>query len=148
VVLAGDEAPPNFGKDYTLEFRRVYADVAKYNATLPFLLDRVAETRRSTSATGSIRRPKARRGGNVWSVLSRSRRTPLALIALRGLEDGGGTGPLTILHPLTTEIPAASCRGCQTVGKRKVDAARVDRRPRRADIGVRGDRRRRHHEAG
>ena len=29
VMLAGMEAPPNFGPDYTREFRSVYADLAK-----------------------------------------------------------------------------------------------------------------------
>ena len=44
VVLAGMEAPPNYGVDYTLAFHKVYPALAKkYNVTLiPFLLDRVA----------------------------------------------------------------------------------------------------------
>jgi len=44
VVLAGMEAPPNYGVDYTLAFHRVYPALAKkYNVPLiPFLLDRVA----------------------------------------------------------------------------------------------------------
>ncbi len=44
VLLAGMEAPPNFGPDYTVSFRQVYRDLARqYNvALLPFLLDRVA----------------------------------------------------------------------------------------------------------
>jgi acyl-CoA thioesterase I len=44
VLLAGMEAPPNFGPEYTVSFRQVYRDLAKqYRVTfLPFLLDRVA----------------------------------------------------------------------------------------------------------
>jgi acyl-CoA thioesterase I len=44
VLLAGMEAPPNFGPDYTVSFRQVYRDLAKqYKVTLlPFLLDKVA----------------------------------------------------------------------------------------------------------
>jgi acyl-CoA thioesterase I len=44
VLLAGMEAPPNFGPEYAAAFRRVYRDLAaQYHVTLvPFLLDRVA----------------------------------------------------------------------------------------------------------
>ena len=44
VVLAGMEAPPNYGADYTVAFRRVYPDLAKEHGVrlLPFLLDNVA----------------------------------------------------------------------------------------------------------
>lgn len=44
VLLAGMEAPPNFGADYTREFRAVYADLAKaYDLRfIPFLLAGVA----------------------------------------------------------------------------------------------------------
>lgn len=44
VLLAGMEAPPNNGPEYTASFRRVYADVAtRHGVTLlPFLLDGVA----------------------------------------------------------------------------------------------------------
>ena len=44
VVLAGMEAPPNFGAAYTAAFRDVYRDVARRYDTvlLPFLLDGVA----------------------------------------------------------------------------------------------------------
>src|SRR5215813_4957499 len=43
VVLAGMEAPPNLGEEYTHEFRQVYRDLAKkYKLTLiPFVLDGV-----------------------------------------------------------------------------------------------------------
>lgn len=44
VVLAGMEAPPNFGQDYTREFRQVYADLAKEHDVrfVPFMLEGVA----------------------------------------------------------------------------------------------------------
>ena len=44
VILAGMEAPPNFGADYTARFRAVYPTLAKrYNVPLiPFLLEGVA----------------------------------------------------------------------------------------------------------
>jgi acyl-CoA thioesterase I len=44
VILAGMEAPPNFGADYTSRFRAVYPTLAdRYNVRLiPFLLDGVA----------------------------------------------------------------------------------------------------------
>lgn len=44
VILAGMEAPPNFGADYTARFRAVYPELAKrYNVPLiPFLLEGVA----------------------------------------------------------------------------------------------------------
>ena len=43
-MLAGMEAPPNFGPEYTVSFRQVYRDLARqYNVKfLPFLLDKVA----------------------------------------------------------------------------------------------------------
>ncbi len=44
VLLAGMEAPPNFGATYTAEFRAVFEDLAREHdvAFLPFLLDGVA----------------------------------------------------------------------------------------------------------
>jgi acyl-CoA thioesterase I len=44
VVLAGMEAPPNFGRDYVVRFHRVYPDLAgQYHlAFVPFLLQGVA----------------------------------------------------------------------------------------------------------
>ncbi|MGH9752102.1 MAG: arylesterase [Blastocatellia bacterium] len=44
VILAGMEAPPNLGEEYTSEFRQAYRDLAKkYKLTLiPFLLEGVA----------------------------------------------------------------------------------------------------------
>lgn len=44
VLLAGMEAPPNFGAAYTAEFRAVFTDLAREHdvAFMPFLLDGVA----------------------------------------------------------------------------------------------------------
>ena len=44
ILLAGMEAPPNFGPEYTVAFRQVYRDLAKEHGVtlLPFLLDKVA----------------------------------------------------------------------------------------------------------
>ncbi len=44
VILAGMEAPPNFGPEYTSEFRNAFRDLAKQHEVVfvPFLLDRVA----------------------------------------------------------------------------------------------------------
>lgn len=44
VILAGMEAPPNFGADYTSRFRRVYTTLADRHKVrlIPFLLDGVA----------------------------------------------------------------------------------------------------------
>lgn len=44
VVLAGMEAPPNFGADYTRQFRNVYTDLAQQYRVrfIPFLLQGVA----------------------------------------------------------------------------------------------------------
>ncbi|HMV48360.1 MAG TPA: arylesterase [Blastocatellia bacterium] len=43
VILAGMEAPPNMGADYTREFRRTFSDLAKQYQTpfIPFVLDGV-----------------------------------------------------------------------------------------------------------
>lgn len=73
VVLAGMEAPPNFGQEYTLEFRRVYPEVAKkYNVKLlPFLLDRVAGKEALNQRDGIHPTAEGARlvADNVWSVL-------------------------------------------------------------------------------
>jgi acyl-CoA thioesterase I len=44
ILLAGMEAPPNFGQSYTVSFHKVYAELAKeYKVTfVPFLLEGVA----------------------------------------------------------------------------------------------------------
>jgi acyl-CoA thioesterase-1 len=54
VLLAGMEAPPNFGPAYVREFRQTYADVARDGelAFVPFLLEGVAGESRLNQADG------------------------------------------------------------------------------------------------
>lgn len=54
VILAGMEAPPNFGADYTREFRSVYTDLAQQYRVrfIPFLLAGVAGTSSLNQADG------------------------------------------------------------------------------------------------
>lgn len=54
VILAGMEAPPNMGEEYTNEFHQVYRDLAKkYKLTLiPFLLEHVASRREMNQPDG------------------------------------------------------------------------------------------------
>lgn len=54
VVLAGMEAPPNYGPDYAARFRTVYTDLAaSYDVPLiPFLLEGVAGERALNQADG------------------------------------------------------------------------------------------------
>jgi acyl-CoA thioesterase-1 len=73
VVLAGMEAPPNFGQSYTDEFRRVYADVARtYKVPLlPFLLNGVAGMPSLNQPDGihPTAEGASRVAENVWAVL-------------------------------------------------------------------------------
>jgi acyl-CoA thioesterase I len=54
VILAGMEAPPNLGQEYTSEFRQTFRDLAKkYKLTLiPFLLEGVAGRREMNQPDG------------------------------------------------------------------------------------------------
>jgi acyl-CoA thioesterase-1 len=80
VVLAGMEAPRNFGRDYVVRFHQVYPDLArKYNVALvPFLLQDVAGIDRLNQRDGI--HPTAEGAeivaNNVWTVLK-----PLLLAA-------------------------------------------------------------------
>jgi acyl-CoA thioesterase-1 len=73
VILAGMEAPPNYGRDYIVAFHKVYPALAtEYHVTLvPFLLQGVAGNQTLNQADGI--HPTA--GGarivadNVWSAL-------------------------------------------------------------------------------
>lgn len=73
VVLAGMEAPPNLGEEYTREFRQVFRDLARtYRvAFVPFLLEGVAGDPALNQADGI--HPNAagarRVAENVWRVL-------------------------------------------------------------------------------
>ena len=63
VLLAGMEAPPNFGESYTRQFRAVYPAVAKrYDVPLlPFLLADVAGNPSLNQADGIHPNPKGHR---------------------------------------------------------------------------------------
>ncbi len=73
VVLAGMEAPPNFGQTYTVSFRWVYADLAKqYGIPLvPFLLQGVAGIEGLNQRDGIHPTAEGARAvaDNVWTVL-------------------------------------------------------------------------------
>jgi acyl-CoA thioesterase-1 len=73
VLLAGMEAPPNFGPDYTVSFRQAYRDLAKqYKVTLlPFLLDKVAGNAGLNQGDGIHPNVEGARivADNVWMVL-------------------------------------------------------------------------------
>ncbi|MBI4485410.1 MAG: arylesterase [Acidobacteria bacterium] len=73
VVLAGMEAPPNFGRDYSREFRDIYPALAKeYNVALvPFLLDGVGGVMRLNQRDGIHPNAEGARilADNVWTVL-------------------------------------------------------------------------------
>ena len=73
VVLAGMEAPRNFGRDYVVKFHQVYPDVAhKYNVALvPFLLQDVAGISALNQRDGIHPTQEGAKivAQNVWSVL-------------------------------------------------------------------------------
>jgi acyl-CoA thioesterase-1 len=73
VILAGMEAPPNNGPDYTARFRQVYPDLARtYKVPLiPFLLDGVAGDPALNQADGIHPNPEGaqRVADTVWKVL-------------------------------------------------------------------------------
>ncbi len=73
VVLAGMEAPPNYGREYALAFRRAFGEVARQEriALVPFLLDQVAGHGDLNQEDGI--HPNVRGAqivaDNVWTVL-------------------------------------------------------------------------------
>jgi acyl-CoA thioesterase-1 len=73
VLLAGMEAPPNFGQAYTVAFRQAYTDLAKqYNvALLPFLLEGVAGIQSLNQRDGIHPTADGARmlADNVWRTL-------------------------------------------------------------------------------
>lgn len=73
VLLAGMEAPPNFGPEYTVSFRQVYRDLARqYNVKLlPFLLDKVAGDPALNLSDGIHPNPEGAKivADTVWNVL-------------------------------------------------------------------------------
>jgi acyl-CoA thioesterase-1 len=73
VVLAGMEAPPNFGRDYVVSFHRVYPELsATYHVALvPFLLDGVAGSQTLNQRDGIHPTAEGAKivAGNIWNVL-------------------------------------------------------------------------------
>ena len=73
LVLAGMEAPPNLGDQYTRRFRAVFPDVARANgaALIPFLLAGVAGVDSLNQADGIHPTASGAKlvAANVWSVL-------------------------------------------------------------------------------
>lgn len=73
VVLAGMEAPPNFGADYTARFREVYPALARTHQVplIPFLLDGVAGDPAFNQSDGIHPNPRGaeRVADLVWRTL-------------------------------------------------------------------------------
>ena len=73
VILAGMEAPPNYGRDYIVSFHKVFPALAKqYHVGLvPFLLDGVAGSDTLNQADGIHPTAAGARvvADNVWRVL-------------------------------------------------------------------------------
>jgi acyl-CoA thioesterase-1 len=73
VILAGMEAPPNFGRSYIVEFHQVYPELAKQYgvAFLPFLLEGVAGVESLNQRDGIHPTADGARlvADNVWAVL-------------------------------------------------------------------------------
>jgi acyl-CoA thioesterase-1 len=73
VILAGMEAPPNYGREYIVSFHKVYPALAKrYGVALvPFLLQGVAGTETLNQADGIHPTAAGARivADNVWAVL-------------------------------------------------------------------------------
>jgi acyl-CoA thioesterase-1 len=75
VILAGMEAPPNFGAVYTRDFRDVYRDLARsYDVVLiPFFLDGVAGVPALNQADGIHPTAEGQRlvADTIWRALAR-----------------------------------------------------------------------------
>jgi len=73
VILAGMEAPPNYGAEYGTSFRQAYRDLAQQYRVLfiPFLLDKVAGQAGLNQADGIHPNPRGAAivADTVWNVL-------------------------------------------------------------------------------
>jgi acyl-CoA thioesterase-1 len=73
VILAGMEAPPNYGPQYTDEFRQAFRDLAAEHrvALIPFLLDGVAGLRNMNQGDGIHPNPEGARmvESTIWRTL-------------------------------------------------------------------------------
>lgn len=74
VVIAGMEAPPNNGPEYTADFRAVYADLAKAHSVrlIPFLLQGVAGDEAFNQADGIHPNARGARvvADTVWDAIA------------------------------------------------------------------------------
>ena len=74
LVIAGMQAPPNMGKDYTSEFAKIFSELAiKYEAALiPFLLKDVAGIESLNLGDGKHPNASGQKivMENVWSIIS------------------------------------------------------------------------------
>ncbi|MDB6130973.1 MAG: lipolytic protein family [Verrucomicrobiales bacterium] len=73
IILAGMQLPPNWGKDYTTQFREMYSDLAKQEGTelVPFLLEGVggiAELNQADLIHPNVEGHKIV-SENVWKIL-------------------------------------------------------------------------------
>ena len=119
VVLAGMEAPTNWGADYTAAFHEVYPSLAKeYKVALvPFLLEGVVGIDHLNQRDRIHPNAEGDRiiAETVWTVARADRgaageaegRRPGIMIQLRDVSKTvkSGDQPLTILHSLTLDIP-------------------------------------------
>ena len=73
IVVAGMQAPPNLGRRYTEEFRRMFMDLARENhaALIPFLLEGVGGSPELNQADGIHPNVEGHKivANNVWKVL-------------------------------------------------------------------------------
>jgi acyl-CoA thioesterase-1 len=73
IIITGMQIPPNMGKRYTTEFRRMYPDLAKQNniSIVPFLLEGVGGNAELNLSDGIHPTADGHRilANNVWSVL-------------------------------------------------------------------------------
>ena len=73
LIIAGMEAPPNMGGDYTSAFRAIFPKLAKANdaALIPFLLDGVGGIPELNQRDGIHPTKKGHKilADNVWQVL-------------------------------------------------------------------------------
>jgi acyl-CoA thioesterase I len=82
VILAGMEAPPNYGPKYTDEFRQAYRDLAAEHDVplIPFLLEGVAGLRAMNQGDGIHPNPEGARivESTVWRALEPVLEAPAA----------------------------------------------------------------------
>jgi acyl-CoA thioesterase-1 len=73
VILAGMEAPPNYGQEYAAEFRNAFRDLARDERVvfIPFLLDKVAGLSAMNQADGIHPNERGARimAETVWTAL-------------------------------------------------------------------------------